>query len=154
MILKGVDYAPFYSICKEIIINPKYKSMKTYIAHADVSVYKHSIEVARYAYGFAVKRKIKCDLTSLVRGALLHDFFLYDWHKQPKFTFHGFKHAKIALYNAEKEFELNKVERNIIESHMFPLNLLHFPRYKESWVVTISDKTCALKEIFKRKRKK
>ncbi len=154
MIIKGVDYARFYAICKEIISDPAFKTMKKFIAHSNVSVYKHSIEVARYAYGLAIKKKIRCDVPSLVRGALLHDFFLYDWHEQPKFSFHGFKHARIALNNAEKIFRLNKIERNIIESHMFPLNLLHWPRCKEAWIVTFSDKRCALKETVKRKKRK
>lgn len=149
-----VDYALFYEVCAEVCGTPEYLSMKQFIAHADVSVYAHSILVAKRAYAIAVRNKIKCDIRSLVRGALLHDFFLYDWHKQPKFTFHGFKHAKIARKNAEERYGLNEKEKNIIESHMFPLNLFHFPRCKEAWIVTLSDKLCAIKEITTRRKAK
>ena len=41
------------------------------------------------------------DKRSLIRGALLHDYFLYDWHDKNKpAKFHGFTHPKIAFENA------------------------------------------------------
>ncbi|MBO4262332.1 MAG: HD domain-containing protein [Clostridia bacterium] len=143
------DFTFFDEVSAEIISDPLYITMKNYVAHAEVSVYDHSVAVARRAYGYAVRKKIKCDLRSLVRGALLHDFFLYDWHKRPKFTFHGYKHAKIALKNAEERFSLNDVEKDVISSHMFPLNLFSVPRTKEAWIVTMCDKICAAKETFR-----
>ena len=149
---KEIDFSIFDEVFAEICDNDKYRSLKSYTAHGNVSVYDHSIEVAKRSYTFAVKRRIKCDLRALVVGALLHDYFLYDWHDQPKFTFHGFKHAKISAINADRDYEISKKEKNIIESHMFPLNLLHIPRSKEAWIVTWQDKCCALKETLKRKK--
>ena len=91
--------------------------------------------------------RVKVDKVSLVRGALLHDFFLYDWHDKtamPKA--HAYLHPLIAFDNAKKEFRLNAIEKNIIQAHMFPLSIV-MPKYKESWIVVMADKICAMNEI-------
>jgi hypothetical protein len=81
-----------------------------------------------------------------VRGALLHDYFLYDWHeKDGGHRLHGFRHPAFALYNASKDFSLNRKERNIIARHMFPLTVLP-PRCLEAWIVCFVDKYCAFSE--------
>ena len=81
-----------------------------------------------------------------MRGALLHDYFLYDWHV-PSETHrgHGFTHARTALHNASRDFTLDAVERDVIERHMFPLNPVP-PRYRESVLVCLADKICAIGE--------
>ena len=46
---------------------------------------------------------LKVNEKALIRGALLHDYFLYDWHiKRKGHHFHGFTHPATALRNAEK----------------------------------------------------
>jgi uncharacterized protein len=40
---------------------------------------------------------------------------------------------------------MNNIEKDIIEKHMWPLTL-RLPRYKESYVVLMVDKYCALTE--------
>lgn len=45
------------------------------------------------------------------------------------------------------DFALNAVERDVIARHMFPLNLTP-PRYRESILVCIADKICAVYETF------
>ena len=91
--------------------------------------------------------RIKVNHRSLVRGALLHDYFLYDWHEDdPTHRFHGYIHAKRALDNAAKDFSLNDIERNMIYTHMFPLNITRVPKYKESVILCIADKISAFKE--------
>ena len=92
-------------------------------------------------------------MNSMARGALLHDYFLYDWHVPDRsHRFHGFHHAGVALKNAGRDFALNEVEQNIIETHMFPLNLTKLPRYRESVIVNVADKICAICEILAGKR--
>lgn len=59
---------------------------------------------------------------------------------------HGFRHAQRALDNAQRDFHLNAVERDVIRKHMFPLNLRP-PRYRESVLVSCADKLCALGEM-------
>ena len=147
----------YYELIEEYasdILNHKnFVSQKNYIQHSNVSVYDHTIKVAIYALRFAEKHKIKVDKKTLVRGCLLHDYFLYDWHTPNEgHNWHGFIHAKRALINAEKDFELNKIEKNMIYTHMFPLNL-RIPKYKESLILCFSDKVCALKETVKRGKK-
>jgi uncharacterized protein len=84
----------------------------------------------------------------LIRGALLHDFFRYDWHDDWNLR-HGWTHPRAALENAEKQFPLNRRERSIIRKHMWPMTLLNIPTCKEAWVVCLIDKYCSLLETFK-----
>ena len=86
----------------------------------------------------------------------LHDYYLYDWHDKNKgFRWHGFKHHRFALANAEKDFDLTEKEKNIIYSHMFPLTFWCLPRSREAWIVTLADKRVAFAETLKKyKRKK
>lgn len=53
---------------------------KGYIQHGAVSCYLHSFFVAYMSVWLAKRFRIRVHLRSLVRGALLHDYFLYDWH--------------------------------------------------------------------------
>ena len=118
-------------------------------------MYQHCLKVARVAYDFAVKHRIPCDLRALVRGALLHDYYLYDWHDPNKgFRWHGFKHHRFALWNAEKDFLLSRKERNIIRTHMFPLTFWNIPGCREAWIVTLADKWVAAEETMLKYRKK
>lgn len=136
---------------KDIISSKYVEQEKNYIQHGNVNIYEHTFNVACTALYMSRKFHIKVDERSLVRGALLHDYFLYDWHVPDKSNrLHGFTHAKKALFNAMRDFELNKVEMDIISKHMFPLNIA-IPKYKESIIVCLADKKCAIKEM---KRKK
>jgi uncharacterized protein len=83
------------------------------------------------------------DCHTLIRGALLHDYFLYDWHvTDNSHRLHGFFHAKKAWKNAMQDFDLNEVEQDMIIRHMFPLNPIP-PKYTESWILCCADKLCS-----------
>ena len=118
-----------------------------FIQHGDVTVYAHVTSVARVSLSFAERlgrAGISVDRASLLRGALLHDYFLYDWHDpDPSHRLHGFRHPFFALARAEEDFELTPRERNIIVRHMFPLVP---PTCREAWIVGLADKWCALRE--------
>ena len=74
---------------------------KTFIQHGNTSVYDHCINVTTMCLKIVNKFNIKVDTKSLVRGALLHDYFLYDWHDKDKsHRLHGFRHARFAYLNA------------------------------------------------------
>ncbi len=122
-------------------------NMRKYIQHGQTDCLLHSIAVAYFSYAAATFLNLKLDKKSLVKGALLHDFFLYDWHK-PDIThrLHGFTHPKTALENALHVWELSDMEKDIIIKHMFPL-VPALPRYKESILVCIIDKICSVTEI-------
>ncbi len=146
--------AAFRAIAREVVGKARYNEMKQYISHSDITVYRHCITVARVAFELAVRYKIRCDLRALVRGALLHDYYLYDWHDPNKgFRWHGFKHHKFALQNAVRDFELSEKEKNIIYSHMFPLTVWAVPKCREAWLVTLADKIVASVETAKKYRK-
>lgn len=136
------DYR-FMEVAKPIIEHEQYQQMKK-IKHHDESVYDHSVKVAFYAYQLAYNHNL--DWESTIRGALLHDFFLYKFKKQFGIRIisdsikHAIAHPQIAFENAGKYFDLNEKEENIIKSHMFPFGL---PRSKEAWIVSYADKYIA-----------
>lgn len=138
----------------EIIVNElnessRFSSTKNFIQHGDMSVYHHCIYVAYISCKIVEKFKLNVDKSSLIRGALLHDYFLYDWHdKDKEVKLHGINHPKIALKNASMDFTLTEKERDIILHHMFPLTLTP-PSSKEAWIICLADKICATLETFK-----
>lgn len=114
--------------------------------HGSTTVYAHSVNVARVSLKLSDKIPLNIDNRSLIRGALLHDYFLYDWHiPDDSRSLHGFAHPGIALKNAGEDFVLNSKEENIIQRHMFPLTPVP-PACREAWIVCIADKYCALRE--------
>ncbi|MDO4482722.1 MAG: HD domain-containing protein [Bacillota bacterium] len=122
--------------------------MKKYSHHADVSTYDHAMNVVYASYKMSKKFRLRVDVKSLVVGAYLHDYYLYDCHhNESRGKFHGFRHPKVALQNAEDHYDLNDKERNIIESHMWPLTITKFPKSKEAVLICLADKYCALGEM-------
>ncbi len=119
---------------------------RRYYQHGVTTIFQHSINVACVSCKIAEKYHLDVDYYALIRGALLHDYFLYDWHvKDRSHRFHGFTHPRRALENADKEFQLTETERNMIYCHMFPLTPIP-PSTQEAWIVCIADKICALSE--------
>ena len=138
-----------YQYGGDILEHPLFQSEKSFVQHSGVSCFEHSVLVACTALWLADKLFPLADRRSIVRGALLHDYFLYDWHvADPSHRWHGFSHAATALLNAQRDFDLNLTEMDIISTHMFPLNLRR-PRCRESIAVNIADKLCAASEVFR-----
>lgn len=130
----------------EVLKSKNFRKERKFIQHGNVTTYEHSVRVAKMSVRLAKFLRIKADMRSLVRGALLHDYFLYDWHiEKTSSGLHGFSHAATALSNAKRDFDVNAVESDIIARHMFPLNIRP-PKYKESWLVCAADKLCAAEE--------
>ena len=144
----------FNSYLKGYIDNPEVRKMADFIAHGKVSVLHHSLNVAMLAYLLNSRLKLKADLEPLLIGALLHDFYLYDWHEARLnsnfFKMHGFTHPKVACDNAIRHFAVDKKTQEVISCHMWPLTLRSLPRHKEAILVCIADKLCAIKETFVR----
>ena len=119
---------------------------KQFMQHGNTNVYQHCIAVARVSCLLADNMALPVNRESLIRGALLHDYFFYDWHvPDPRRRLHGFTHPKCALQNAMQDFELTKVEQNMILRHMFPLTPIP-PVCLEGWVLCIADKFCSTLE--------
>ena len=139
----------FNDCLKEFLTSDQVLKMQDYTQHGNTSCLQHCLFVAYYSYLVSRRFHLTKDYRSLIRGALLHDFFLYDWHeKSDRKGLHGFTHPKVALENAQKHFVLNTIEKDIILKHMWPLTL-RLPRYKEAYLVSFIDKYCSLAETFK-----
>ena len=128
------------------------KQMKKFCQHGRTSTYDHCLKVARMSYVLSKGMKLKVSHEELLRGAMLHDYFLYDWHTYVG-PLHGFHHADTALENAKRDFELTSKEENIIKSHMWPLTLRQLPKSKEAVLVCLADKICSLQETMHRPEK-
>ena len=149
-----VEDLVFKSYLDEVMDKKKYRKMNRYIQHGNTTCLLHSIAVAYFSYRLAKLFRIKVHEKELIRCALLHDYFLYDWHAKYKPTkdvgLHGRIHPTIALFNARRDYNVNRIEADIISKHMFPLTF-NPPRYKESVIVCIVDKVCSIYEVFSKK---
>ena len=147
MRLKPEELAFFIECVKPMLEYEPVKQMGDFVQHGNTSCLRHSLAVAFYSYCLCRKLRIKCDEVSMIRGAMLHDFFLYDWHiPDPSRRWHGFSHPKTALANAEKHFSLCDKEREVIVRHMWPLTL-RIPRCREALLVCLVDKVCSAAEV-------
>ena len=128
-------------LLKGIADDPNALEMQKFIQHGSVTTYEHCMRVTRIAFWLNIHLRANADETSLVKGAFLHDFYLYDWHKCRNIThWHGFKHPRIARYNAETVFALSDKEKDIIQSHMWPLTPTDIPHSREAALVCMADK--------------
>lgn len=124
----------------------RFSMTKEFIQHGTCSVYEHCLRVAGLSCRIAARLPGTADMDSLMRGALLHDYFLYDWHeKDSSHRLHGFFHPGKALENAREDFLLTAREEDIISRHMFPLTPIP-PITREAWIVCMADKICSLQE--------
>ena len=136
---------------KDILDSKSIQIQKQCLQHGKRTVFEHSLAVALMCLTINEFLHLKLNERRLIRGALLHDYFLYDWHvKDKSHHLHGFRHPYFALENARKEYELDPVLEDMIVKHMFPLIPIP-PKYRESWVLCIADKICASKETILRK---
>lgn len=148
MALSKKEKEYFLDIIMEFINMPEIREMENYIQHGQVSTYEHCLSVAYISFYISRKLHLKVNYENLVRGALLHDFFLYDWHiKDKDRKLHGFHHPGVAYRNASRLFELTEIERDIIMKHMWPLTIVP-PKYKEAYVICLADKICSISETF------
>ncbi|MGF0032649.1 HD domain-containing protein [Bariatricus sp. SGI.154] len=143
----------FYEAIKDIAAHPVVLRMKLYPHHGTTNCYQHCMNVAYNNYRLC--RFLHLDARSAARAGMLHDLFLYDWHTHAARTgkhFHGLTHPVEAYQNAKKFFALNKIEKDIILNHMWPVTFYRLPRTKEGWITTLTDKYCGVCETSRRKR--
>ena len=109
----------FQSLVSDLASDAKTGRMKKFIQHSDKTTYDHCMDVARHSYFFARRLHLQVDEKALVRGAFLHDYYLYDWHETDDgHGLHGFSHSTTARDNAVEHFGISKHTQNVIESHM------------------------------------
>lgn len=135
----------------DILKSRNFVSTREHIQHGNMSVNEHCINVAKTSLFIRSKLRIRCNTRDLVRGALLHDYFLYDWHTSDEAAphkLHGFFHPEKSLKNARKEYRLTARQEDIIKKHMWPLTVIP-PMCREAWIVTAADKYCSLLETLR-----
>ncbi len=137
----------FIQMIDDLLNNDTVKQMKNFRQHYETSCFDHCLIASYYCYLYG--KKFNLDYVSCARAAMLHDLFLYDWRKKQdgRKGLHAFTHPKTAYENASKLFDLNEKEKDIILKHMWPVTI-SFPKYKESYLLTLVDKYCALNESY------
>ena len=137
----------FISLAGEVLANPLVRGMSAYIQHGQTSCLAHSVAVAWYSFAVYKRLGLHGQERALVRGALLHDFFLYDWHEPGHPRLHGFTHPGAAARNAVRYFGISGLEEDIIRKHMWPLTVLP-PLHRAALIVSLVDKVCTVAEVF------
>ena len=140
------------NIYKEFLHNEKIQRMKLIPMHRGSNCYIHSFKVAKLAIKRALRHK-KGHLKHILIAAILHDYYLYDWRvDKEKRKKHLSQHPQIAIDNAEMDFIIDDRIKEIIKTHMWPINIKDFPKTKEARIVTLADKSVAFKEMMTNKK--
>lgn len=132
----------------DILQHDEFKHLYSIRHHNKTSCAEHCIHVSYSCYlllkGYARQNDV-------VRSALLHDMFSYDYHNKSMgkkyHSLHGLYHPAVAVQNATAIFNINKFQQDIIRYHMFPLTI-HPPTSFAGFLVVWLDKYWAVREMF------
>ena len=137
----------FNDIIRDIIDKKEFQQLKDELHHG-ISRYHHCIRVAKGTY--YITKKFNLNYENATKAALLHDFYtneqMKDFNSKEAFRLH----PDLALENAKNLLGLDKLQENIIASHMFPV-CKEKPKYIEAWVTSILDKGVAIYEMYRYK---
>lgn len=150
--------AEFESLVSDILEN-KYFLETKHDLHHGTSKYEHSIRVAKLSY--KLSKLFKADTKATARAGLLHDFFFGTRKERPENSY--LRHPVTASINAEKYFNVSKLESEAIKTHMFHQVLLKKifpfinrkekasikefkPKTKEGWIICASDMIVSIME--------
>ena len=76
---------------------PEVRRMEQFVQHGNTSCLLHCVAVAHVSFAIARALHLRVREEALSRGALLHDYFLYDWHvRDPLRKKHAFFHPSAA----------------------------------------------------------
>lgn len=138
----------YMSIVGDLLKNEELLKLDDITHHHYTTRLVHSIFVSYVSYKITKARGL--DYVSTARAGLLHDFFLEERDEIELLGMgsHNCAHPKIALKNAKKLTKLNDLEKDIILKHMFLCSFKSkMPRFKESLIVSMVDKYCAISEV-------
>ena len=140
---KPENYEEFIAIVDDLLKDPQVLALRDMDQHNKHSNrLDHSIYVAYLSFLFC--RRAGLDYVAAARGGLLHDFHFDD--KDTEGVTRLWRHPHKALANAKQRHQLNEVEEDIIVKHMWPLTR-PLPRHRETFVVSMADKLCAVMEF-------
>ena len=134
-------------IYQSFLHNEKIERMKNIPMHRGSNCYIHSFRVAKLAIKRALRHK-DVNLTVVLLGSILHDYYLYDWREErDKMKSHVRSHPHVAAENAVRDFDIPKSVKKVIETHMWPFNFKEFPNSTEARIISLADKSIYFREI-------
>ena len=153
----------FLELAKDILEDDKFKLLKKDRHHGS-NKYDHCRRVSYLSYKIA--KFFNTDYKSIVRPALLHDFFYGERTEKPENSY--LEHPKTSAANAKYYYDINEKEESIIKTHMFHYLVLrklfpfiksrenaklkdNAPKSKEAWIVCFSDLVVSIGEASKYK---
>lgn len=144
------------TIYQTFLHDEKILKMKEIQMHRGSNCYEHSFKVAKLAMKRALRSQRKnIDLETLLIGAILHDYYLYDWRKdRSKLKGHAKKHEMIASENASRDYDVSPAIKKVIETHMWPFNFKNFPNTVEARIVNNADTYIAFIEALTSRKHK
>ncbi|MGN1480311.1 HD domain-containing protein [Porcipelethomonas sp.] len=153
---KNIMELPYYSCISDIFESEEVQKLGGITHHIYTTRLQHSLNVSYYNY--VICNFLGLDAVSAARAGLMHDLFYYNRKEHKKDKTNGKKshsayHPEIAAENAREAFDISLLERDIIIKHMWPLTL-KLPKYKESYVIVLVDKYCAILELISPKYQK
>ncbi len=142
---RSKKYTEYSKIVQDLLEHPQVLRLDWCKHHYGVSRMRHSINVSYYSY--LICKKLQMNYRAVARAALLHDLFHYECRKKRLGMLrHAAIHPRLALRNAEQLTDLSPLEKDIILNHMWLCGTA-FPRYKESYIVSLVDKYSAVYEL-------
>lgn len=150
-----IEDLQYISYIEDLLLHHSVKKLAFYEHHRSTTRFNHSLSVSYNSYKTAKRLGFSNEsLREIARAGLLHDLFFYDTSDEKDTKEHLRKHPEIALENARNVCQLSEKEENIILSHMFGVSFNHVPKYKESFLVSFTDKTVSIREVYHRLRKR
>ena len=143
----------FFALTRDMRRSHQFRAMRKYRHHVKGSVYDHTLKAAYLCYRHHKRFGGKIPLDEFVRGAMLHDYYLYDWHDRLSgHRLHCFTHPRTALHNALTDYPtLTAAQQDMILRHMFPL-IPSPPRTAAGWLLCLYDKIAAISDYLGKNR--
>lgn len=137
----------YFDCVKDLLEDKNILRLNDFNHHSGTTRFQHSLNVSYYNY--RVCRFFGLNARAGARAGLFHDLFFYDRQNHERVKgegWHGIGHPKIAFFNACELFSIDQMEGDMIVNHMWPLSP-RLPKYRESYVITLVDKFCAVAEV-------
>ncbi len=139
----------FIALIEDLMESEVVIELESFTHHLGTTRLQHCLNVSYYNY--LLCKKLKLDCRAAARAGLLHDLFFYNRKERIRGDGekkHSAHHPRLALETAQKYFDLDMREEDIIVKHMWPMTR-PLPKYKETFVIVLVDKYCCILELSK-----